>query len=322
MVILADSTGEELRAMSFDTYDFDLNDKKADFEISMLLSDWQDIPNGARIFIPGTEFGGLFSRLETDTKTRTIAAGGFTWRGMLRNRVIIPPSGEDYATDTGDINDIIRARVEEAYDGLFTGAAPAGVTVNYQYKRYCTLYDGLTDMLATVGYKPRIKYNQELKRVVVDAVPIVDYSKLVEFSSDMTADYHVIQDRGGVNHLICLGVGQLAERTVVHLYTDRYGNISQTQTFTGTDEIVQVYDYSSADEAQLITSGTDQLKMLRARNDLSMDVDGQSFEIGDIVGGRDYITGITMRAKVIGILRQSKNGIETTEYTISDVMEE
>ena len=320
MVILANSEGEELRAMNYSGYDFEINNTKADFEVEMLLSDWQDIPAGARIYIPNTEYGGLFTRLETDTKTRTIAAGGYTWRGMMRNKIIEPPSGRDYAMDVGDINDIIKARVEEAFDGLFTGADPIGVTVSYQYPRYCTLDSGLDSMLASVGYKKRIRYDQEQKRAVVDAVPIVNYAEK-ELSSDMSASYHVLQNRGSVNHLICLGSGQLAQRTVVHLYTDEKGNISQTQTFTGTDEIAAVYDFTSADEELLIENGTDQLKTLQKRNSLSMDVEGGQVDIGDIVGGIDYITGLSMRAKVTGLLHRSKNGIETTEYTISDTKE-
>ncbi len=320
MVILANSEGEELRAMDYSGYDFEINNTKADFEVEMLLSDWQDIPAGARIFIPNTEYGGLFTRLETDTKTRRISAGGYTWRGMMRNKIIEPPSGQDYAMDVGDINDIIKSRVEEAFDGLFTGADPIGVTVSYQYTRYCTLDSGLDSMLASVGYKKRIRYDQEQKRAVVDAVPIVNYAEK-ELSSDMSASYHVLQNRGSVNHLICLGSGQLAQRTVVHLYTDEKGNISQTQTFTGTDEIAAVYDFTSADEELLIENGTDQLKTLQKRNSLSMDVEGGQVDIGDIVGGIDYITGLSMRAKVTGLLHRSKNGIETTEYTISDTKE-
>jgi hypothetical protein len=36
-------------------------------------------------------------------------------------------------------------------------------------------------------------------------------------------------NNSGVNHLICLGSGELQNRIVVHLYVDADGNISQTQ---------------------------------------------------------------------------------------------
>lgn len=321
MVIVANSAGEELRHLLYTEYDFDIAEETADFSISISIPEWVDIPEDARIYIPNTEYGGIFKRLVSDTRTATISVEGYTWRGMMRNKIIQPESGQNYASDVGDINTIIKERVEDAFGGLFTGSNPIGVIASYQYNRYCTLYDGLVSMLASVGYKLSLRYDQVTKRVIADAAPIMDYSNQIEFSSDMSANYHVAQDRCGVNHLICLGSGELSQRTVIHLYSDGKGNISQNQTFFGSDEIAQVYDYAGADATQLLDSGTQQLKSLQSGDDFSLDVEGAEFEIGDIVGGRDYVTGISMKAKVTGVLRKSVGGNVTTEYTISDVLE-
>ena len=43
------------------------------------------------------------------------------------------------------------------------------------------------------------------------------------------------------------GKGDLEERQVIHLYADSRGNISHTQSLTGIQEVVRVYDYSSAE---------------------------------------------------------------------------
>lgn len=323
MVIVADSQGREIRALKYKEFDFEIGDTTCDFLIPILIPDWVDIPTNARIYIPDTEYGGIYKRLETDTKVGTISIGGFTWRGMMRNKVISPPSGQDHAYDTGDINTIINNRVTEAFGGLFTGAPACGVRLvdDYRYERYCTLYDGLTDMLKSVGHKMKIAYNITTKKVVVSAVPIIDHSESIEFSSDVSANYYMKSDKSGVNHLLCLGSGQLADRIVVHLYCDAKGNISQKQTFKGTDEIVEVYDYAGADRAQLIQSGTEQLKSLRKTNQFSIDVDGLSLEIGDVVGGKDYVSGMSMKASIVGKIHKSVDGHETTEYTISDNVE-
>ena len=323
MVTIADSSGKELRALKYKEYDFEIGNETSDFMISQLIPDWQDIPDNARIYIPNTEYGGIYKRLETDTKVGTISVGGYTWRGMMRNKIISPPPGEDYATDMGDINTIIDRRVREAFGGLFVGGAPCGVSVHgeFQYARYCTLYDGLTKMLASVGYKMDIRYNVRLKRVVVTAVPIIDHSKRIEFSSEVSAHYYMLADKAGVNHLICLGNGDLRDRIVVHLYADAKGRISQNQTFFGSDEITQVYDYAGADKLQLIESGTQQLETLLATNQFSLDVEGMTLEIGDIVGGKDYVSGTTMKAAIVGKIHKSADGVETTEYTISDNVE-
>lgn len=323
MVIVADSTGKEIRALQYKSFDFEVGEDTSDFMIAQLIPDWQNIPQNARIYIPNTEYGGIYKRLETDTKVGTISVGGYTWRGMMRNKIISPPPGEDYAVDIGDINTIIDRRVREAFGGLFVGGAPCGVSVHgeFQYNRYCTLYDGLVKMLASVGYKMDIRYNVSLKRVVVSAVPIIDHSARIEFSGDVSANYYMLSDKAGVNHLICLGNGELRDRVVVHLYADARGRISQKQTFKGSDEIAQIYDYAGADRAQLIESGTQQLETLLAVNQFSIDVEGLSLEIGDIVGGKDYVSGMTMKASIVGKIHKSEDGWETTEYTISDNVE-
>ena len=320
MIVVADANGAEVRSLLFTEYDFEIGDTENSFLVTCLRSEWETITDGSRIYIPGTEYGGLFKRLKTNTKNGTISVGGYTWRGMLQHKILSPPAGADYATDSGELNAIIGARVSAAFPGLFIGSSDStGVTVTYQYNRYVTLYEGLKELLKSVGYKMRIAYNMESGRVMVDAVPIVDYSSQIEFSSDMTANYYMTQEGTGVNHLICLGQGELKNRTVVHLYVDANGNISQTQTFFGSDEIAEVYDYAGASRDDLIKSGVDQLKQLRNQNSFRIDLETTiDVEIGDIVGGRDYTTKMRMTAPITTKVVTWRNGFETTEYKLSD----
>ena len=320
MIVVADANGVDIRSLLFTEYDFEIGDTENSFLVTCNRAEWETITNGSRIYIPGTEYGGLFKRLKTNTKNGTIAAGGFTWRGMLQHKILSPPAGADYATDSGELNAIIGARVSAAFPGLFIGSSEStGITVTYQYNRYVTLYEGLKELLKSVGYKMRIAYDMENGRVMVDAVPIVDYSSQIEFSSDMTANYYMMQEGTGVNHLICLGQGELKNRTVVHLYVDANGNISQTQTFFGSDEIAEVYDYAGASRDDLIKSGVDQLKQKRNQNSFRMDLETViDVEIGDIVGGRDYTSGMRMTAPITTKVVTWRNGSETTEYKLSD----
>lgn len=319
-VVIADTTGVELRTILFREYDFEIGDDENSFLITCNRSEWEAVPEKARIYIPGTEYGGIYKHLESNTKDDSVSVGGYTWRGLLQNKVIQPPSGADYATDSGEINAIIARRVQAALPGLFVGSAVStGVSVNYQYTRYCTLYNGLKDMLKSVGYKMRIAYDQALCKVVVDAVPIVDYSAQIEYSSDMNANYSMTLDKMGINHLICLGLGELKNRTVIHLYADVNGVISRTQTQFGSDEVTNVYDYAGAETENLIKSGTDQLISNISHNSFAIDLEStQDVAIGDIVGSRDYITGMTMTAPVTTKIVTWQNGFETTEYKLSE----
>lgn len=319
-VIIADASGVELRSILFREYDFEIGDKENSFLITCNRAEWENVPDNARIYIPGTEYGGIYKRLESDTRYNAVAVGGYTWRGMLQNKVICPPSGEDYAVDSGELNQILARRVSTALPGLFVGSEEStGVTVSYRYGRYVTLYEGLKEMLRSAGYKMRIQYDQEQCRVVVDAVSIVDYSAQIEYSSDMNANYSMVINKMGVNHLICLGSGELKDRTIIHLYADVNGVISQTQTQFGADEVTDVYDYAGAEADNLIESGTDQMKANASKNEFAIDLESaQDVAVGDIVGCRDYITGNTMTAPITTKVVKWKNGFETVEYQLSE----
>ena len=322
-MIVSDATGAELRRLLFTSFDIEVGKNENSFEVRILRQEYEHIPDGARIYIPGTEYGGLFKSLRTDTGQDIICPGGLTWRGMMQKKIIQPEPGQDYATDTGELNAIIKARVEAAFPGLFTGSDEStGQTVTYQYNRYCTLEDGLTKMLKSVGYRLNIEYSQALKAVIVSAVPIIDYSGRVEFSSDMRLTYSMQRQQDGVNHLICLGKGELKDRTVVHLYVDQFGNIGTTQYYTGVDEIEEIFDYAGAELDDLVQSGKDRLQEVMDSNKFEIVVDTNvSIAIGDIVGGRDYLSGMAMRSPITGKIIRWTNGFSTIEYKLEDDVE-
>lgn len=320
MVIVSDPNGNELRSLLFTMYDFEVGKSENSFAVEIKRQEYERIPDRARIYIPGTEYGGLFRRLATNTSQDVITPGGLTWRGMMQKKIISPPSGMDYATDSGELNAIVKSRVESALPGLFIGTtASTGVEVTWQYARYCTLEEGLSDMLKSRGYRLNIEYSQEEKAVVVSAVPIVDYSQSIEFSTDMRINYNMSMQGDGVNHLICLGSGELRDREVYHLYVDENGNIGTTQYYTGIEEITEIFDYAGAELDDLIQTGTQRLKELRNTNIFEIKVDPDTeLAIGDIVGGRDYLSGMTMRSPISGKIVKWEQGFQTVEYRLED----
>lgn len=322
-IIVAAPDGTELRSMLFSEYDFEVGDEENSYLITMPRDEWESIEDDSRIYIQGTEYGGLYKRLESDTKNNSAAVGGLTWRGMLQKKIISPPSGQDYATDSGELNAIIGARVAAAFPGLFVGSSEStGITVSYQYQRYVSLYEGLRAMLKSAGYRMEIQYDALLRKVVVSAVPIVDYSAEIEYSSDMNADYSMKLDRTGINHLICLGSGELRNRIVEHLYVDADGKISQTQTFFNENEIAETYDYAGASREDLIKSGADQLRGELNLNEFRISLESErDVAIGDIVGARDHITGYTVTAPITTKTVKCEEGFVVTEYKLSSDVE-
>ena len=86
--------------------------------------------------------------------------------------------------------------------------------------------------------------------------------------------------------------------------------------FTGLAEMTAVYDYKSADdEESLIEEGTKRLKELADYRQCEVSVaNGTELEIGDVVGGRERITGTVMKVPVAGKILRIQKGKETIEY--------
>lgn len=322
-VIISDKNGTEIREAVFSSYDIEVGIEENSFQIVILRGEFKTIPKEGRIYIPGTEFGGLFRRMETDTNLDTISPGGLTWRGMMQKKIISPPAGQDYATDSGELNEIIKARVEAEFPGMFIGSEEdTGITVNWQYDRYCTLEEGLRKMLKSKGYKLDIAYSQQEKAVVVQAVPIIDYSQQIEMSSDMRLDYYMKMQGDGVNHLICLGSGELKDRDVYHLYVNNKGKIITQQYYFGVDEVAEIFDYAGAEHPDLVQTGKERLEDVMNQNFFQITVEPTvEIAIGDIVGGRDYLSGMTMKAPIAGKIARWENGFRTIEYILEDDVE-
>lgn len=325
MVIqLTDKDGRQIRALSDVSIDAELNSGNRDFQIEISTADFDErIQYGCRVLVPGTEIGGILGELGTNTAADSVTWNGLTWRGYLAEKVIEPPHGEDYYTAAGELNNVLRDLIEPKFSGVFVvPEINTGVTVNYQFKRYCTLLDGLTDMLKEVGYRLDIKYNEgepnECGYVEVQAVPIVDYSNQIELSRDSQLHFRMADKRNGVNHLIVLGKGELKDRTVIHLYVQADGSIGDNQYYFGIDNIERVYENTSAEDSDLRKEGIKRLEELMNKKIFEMDVEtlGIDVTIGDVVGGRDHITGMYMAKPVENIIVKIEDGIISKEYRL------
>lgn len=309
-LIYANSSREDIGVIP--DYDFDLafGSDENDFELTVSRND-HCCEAGYYIYIDGTEYGGIVDAITSDTVTENVTYSGRTWHGILNSKILCPDTGENYLTVSGDANTILGTLLSRmGLTSLFSAsAAPSGINVSgYQFARYVSGYDGIRQMLKGVSAKLRVAYSGG--SVVLSAAPIVDYTQ-DGLDSDQLA-LKVKKTANKVNHLICLGAGELADRIVVHLYADASGNISQTQTFTGTAEYTAVYDYSNAeDTAELIKGGTERLKELLQRDDLTVDVNevDDPYDVGDIVGASDDVTGVTIAVPITKKIIRVQNGI-------------
>lgn len=155
--------------------------------------------------------------------------------------------------------------------------------------------------------------------VKVSAVPINDLSSEYELTNDNNMNFTTDDNRRGINHLICLGKGDLKDRLVIHLYTDQNGAISQTQQyFKGAEEIVAIYDSSGSERDDLIKNGIKELESKKSSMSYNMTMtklEG-NIDLGDIVGGKDYLTGISMKKPIGRKIWTISSGKEKVVYKL------
>ena len=317
-LILADASGAEECVLNYD-FDMDVG-KSNDFEISLSYGTWDDrLKIGKRIYIPGTEYGGIIKRIDTSTNTEEIKLKGYLWRGYLMKRFIIPPSGADYRYASGDLNSVICELIQ--IPSFWCSVNECGRSVsNYKFNRYVDMASGLEKMCESVGYRLDIKYVQTdtSGHVLVQAVRASNYGESVEYSQDSMIDFSSVDNQMGVNHLICLGKGELKDRTVVHLYADKNGTISRTQSITGINEIIETFENSGAEEETLVETGTKKLQELRNSKSFTptiRDTDTELF-LGDIISGKDYITGNSVTKPIAEKIVKRSNGVMSINYKI------
>ena len=182
--------------------------------------------------------------------------------------------------------------------------------------RYIAAYDGIRKMLNTVSGKLRFTFLDG--KVVLSAHARGDYTRDWELDSDLVG-LKVKRHYNPVNHLICLGRGELADREVIHLYVDAAGNISKNQTFAGIDERTDVYDNSNAESLEdLESGGIDRLKELALADEVetAFDEDDDIYDVQDIVGATDNITGLKATAEITKKIVTIESGQITISYKV------
>lgn len=324
-LILADQNLRDIRPVIDADIDIAIGSDENDYEIKIRRDQWDErYAYGNIFYIKNTEFGGIIGRKKINTAEDTISLYGRTWRGKMDKKIIRPPDGQDYRKVSGELNTVLNTLITEQFNDYFVVSQnDTGVSVtNYQFDRYCTLLTGIVKMLKSVGYKLHIEYIQQERGqpgyVELSAVPIMDYSEQIELSQDSRLNFTFDETKNGVNHLICLGKGELQDRQVVDLYVDQNGNIGKTQYYTGIQEVTEIYENTSSESDELEEKGREKLQELMNFTSFSMDVEALKLEIeiGDIIGGRDYVTGMYAAKPIAKKIYKMSGGTASLEYEI------
>lgn len=270
---------------------------------------------GQHVFVDGTEYGGIVDEVGYDAgreASGTVTCKGRTWHGVLAGKRLLPDSGSGYLSVSGKAGDVLASLIARmGLSGLFSAASDDS-QVSYTFERFCDGYGGLKAMARANGRK--VAMRRKGSKVELSLPPAVDYANKVD--SDLL-DFTLKSVHRCVNHLVCVGTGELENRAVVHFYADAAGNVSHTQSLFGVDEICALYDYSNADEEKLEEEGRKKLKEYQTRGSIEVDVhEDIDVDVGDVVSARDNAHGRTVSAEVAKKLVKVERGVATFSYEV------
>ncbi len=297
--------------------DLSFGEEENDFEFTVPM-DTYEIEGGSYIYIVGTELGGIVDDVKKDTSTATVTYHGRTWHGILNSKVIEPDAGQSHYVVSGDANVVIANLIQRLGLGdLFEACSELSdiPITNYQFDRYTKAYVGIKKMLKKKFAKLKIIFNGE--KVVLSAEPRVDYTQTDDISSSQF-EFVINKVYKPVNHLICLGKGELTERTVIHLYADKNGNISRNQSLFGIDEREEIYENTNAEDDELLESGIDKLKEYLSQSSADVDFDNveEIYDIGDIVGTVDDDIGVAISEEITQKIVKISKGLISVQCQI------
>ena len=270
---------------------------------------------GQLVYIDATEYGGVIDQVKRGSgrgATGAVECKGRTWHGILAGRRLSPDSGSGYLTVNGKAGDVLTSLIARmGLESLFKADSDDS-TVSYTFERFCDGYSGLMALAKANGRKLSMRRMDGY--IELSMPPIVDYANKVD--SDLL-DFTITSVHRCVNHLLCAGTGQLANRAIVHFYADENGNVSHKQTLFGIDEICALYDYSNASASELETEGKKKLLEYQTSGTVEVDAhEDMDVDVGDIISARDNSTGTTVTATVSKKVVKVERGVATYSYEV------
>lgn len=322
-LIIADKNGHQILQMLSVEFDCELNDGDRDFDLYLDIHNFDSrITFGCQFFIPDTEIGGIIGRRSADSSLDTVSLTGYTWRGLLQKKIVLPPSGEAYYVCNGDLHAVARDLVNNRFGGIIqVPEEDCGVSVtDFQLDRFCTVLDALDAVFSSVNYKINLSYQvgepNDVGKVILTAVPIVDFTNEIEISGNDQLSYISEDIKNGVNHLVIGNEDPDTSQTTLDLYVQPDGKIGTKQYYFGIDEIEEFYSSGSSAASEVKDKAKEYLLGVANSTDLDLSILDLRLDakIGDIIGGYDYLSGQEIKQKITNIVYQYKNDELKKEY--------
>lgn len=318
-LIFMNSQKEDVGVLKDYTFDLAFGTDENDFECVVSAAS-HCCEAGFFLYYEGSEYGGIVDSIEVNTEAEEVKYTGRTWHGILDSKILEPDAGEDYLIVEGEANAVLAFLIDRmGLPTLFKASEEdSGVQINYQMNRYIRGYEAIRKLLKASGMKLNMVFKMGF--VELSASPIIDYSKDERFDTDQIS-FVIKKNFKPLNHVICLGKGELKDREVIHVYSDSSGKICDEQVLTGIDEVCKVYDCSNAESSEELRQGGIDLILESWNSDevnFGFDLEGETYDVGDIVGAVEASTGIEVAADITKKIVSIKDNTTIISYKVGE----
>lgn len=279
------------------------------------------LPSGcAGICILGTDAGGIIEQVDVVTGEKPVKKA-HTWRGLLTQHILVPPSGQDYLTVTNvDLNSAIRSILSGVLGGFFkVPSTSAGQNVTYQFNLYTNALTGLSAMCESVGYKLSVHAEKNHStgkiEVICEALPQATYEE--EFDEYSAIQMEFVKNNMMYTHLVCRGKGELQNRIKCDIYLQSNGTWGDTQHYTGFYDRQYFYENTGSETVSALKSDAKKkAKELSPYKELKIKKAPQNLEIGDRIKGSYSPEGISVESTINKKIYRVTGDSYTVEFSV------
>lgn len=283
----------------------------------LILSSGLRMAEGDMWMVDGTPWGGVVDSIQTDVTdgSSVVTYSGRSLQGILVHKILSPDTGQDYLTVSGNVGNVLQQLVNRvSVASVFRVAVGLTQTISsYRFERYVDAYTGISAMLKSIGLRMTITCEDDM--ATLGASPIAVWDGTVDSS---LMDFTAKREYRRTNHLIGVGEGELSNRAVSHWYADTEGNVSQTQTQFGVDEVAEIYDYTNADAQELSDRTKEKLEDIQdGQGTIDISIrEGATPDVGDTVTAYDAVTGMSVTSTVTKQIVKIDKGALTVDVEV------
>ncbi|WP_314761482.1 hypothetical protein [Alloscardovia omnicolens] len=293
--------------------DYAYGDTENSFELIIEQADIVDVTMSAFRLEDSTDIAGFVDGVESVYKNGyyTITFHGTSMQGVFDKRIVQPYSGQDYYTVKGTLSDCLtRVLADTGLTGSVLLDSIPPVNIDYQFERYCTLWQGLRKLAKQNQMIIRLTFDDNA-RILLSFIP----------SDDMTINsanisYDATKYSKFITHAIALGAGELRNRAVGHAYWDGK-QVTTTRPSGFVESYMMTFEASSTEQDKIAQYAADKLTdELKNRQTLQVKEPDGEYPLDSSFSITDMPTGMSVSASINKLIIKISRGVKTLSMEV------